>query len=138
MNNDPFRENIMKPVCVLIIGLGRVGSRFYEKFRDLGENRIKILAVSEVDFQNSYLSKVTQDGVPTFRNYRDALNFGGSKIDIILDTTNIASVKNDLRHALEESGNHHTVLLPLVVSYLLWHMTGSDDDLVQDHSDPGY
>jgi D-arabinose 1-dehydrogenase-like Zn-dependent alcohol dehydrogenase len=128
----------MKPVRVLIIGLGRVGSRFYEKFRALGPDHIKILAVSEIDFQNSYLLKVTQDGVPTFRNYRDALNYGGSEIDIILDTTNIPSIKKDLRHALEENGNHHTVLLPLVVSYLLWHMTGSDDELVQDHSDPGY
>ncbi|MGL3709462.1 homoserine dehydrogenase [Leptospirillum ferriphilum] len=128
----------MKPVRVMIIGLGRVGSRFYEKFRALGDDRVKILAVSEINLQHPYLSKVVQDGVPAFRNYRDALSHWGTEIDIVLDTTNIPAVKNDLRHFLEESGNHHTVLLPLVVSYLLWHMTGSNDELVQDHIDPGY
>ena len=62
----------------------------------------------------------------------------GSDIDIILDTTNIPEVKSDLRHQLQENGNHHTVLLPLVASYLLWYMASPDEELAQDHADPGY
>ncbi|EIJ76177.1 MAG: hypothetical protein C75L2_00800002 [Leptospirillum sp. Group II 'C75'] len=128
----------MKPVRVMIIGLGRVGSRFYEKFRTLGDERVRILAVSESNLQHPYLAKVVQDGVPAFRNYRDALNHWGTEIDIILDTTNIPAVKDDIRHLLEVNGNRHTVLLPLIVSYLLWYMSGSKDELIQDHIDPGY
>jgi len=128
----------VKPVQVLLIGLGRVGTRFYEKFRLLGENRVKILAVCENDSNHPALTKIKEDNIPVFQDYRVALSRWGEDIDIILDTTNIPSVKNDLRHILQESGNHRTVLLPLVASYLLWHMSSPDQELAQDHSNPGY
>jgi hypothetical protein len=136
--NKRSKGGIVKPVQVLLIGLGRVGTRFYEKFRLFGENRVKILAVCEIDQDHPFLARVKEDGIPVFPDYRGALSSFGSDIDIILDTTNIPSVKNDLRHTLQENGNHHTVLLPLVASYLLWHMAAPDEELVQDHSDPGY
>ncbi len=128
----------MKPVQVLLIGLGRVGTRFYEKFTLLGKERVKILAVCEVNPNHPLLPRVRTDKVPVFQNHRDAVSQLGSTIDIILDTTNVTYVKNDLRHILQENGNHHTVLLPLVASYLLWYMASPEEDLVQDHEDPGY
>lgn len=128
----------MKPVTVLLIGLGRVGSRFYEKVSLLGESRVKILAVCEADPHHPLLARIREDKIPVFQNYRDALPQLGSSIDIILDTTGVTFVKNDLRHLLLESGNHHTVLLPLIAAYLLWHMANPEEELVQDHEDPGY
>ncbi|MHB1606551.1 MAG: hypothetical protein ACYC9S_08535 [Leptospirales bacterium] len=128
----------MKSVQIVLIGLGRVGTRFYEKFRALGESRVKMLAVCEIDPHHAFLSRISQDRISVFQNYKDAINHWGSAIDIILDTTNVPSVKNDLRHILQESGNHHTVLLPLVASYLLWHMAAPGEELVQDHENPGY
>lgn len=136
--NQRSEEEIVKPVQVLLIGLGRVGTRFYEKFHLLGEDRVKILSVCEIDPGHPFLTSLKEDGIPVFQDYKDALSRWGSDIDIILDTTNIPSVKTDIRHILQESGNHHTVLLPLVASYLLWHMAAPDEELVQDHSNPGY
>ncbi len=128
----------MKPVSVLLIGLGRVGSRFYEKFRQMGEGRVRILGVCEIDPSHPVSRQARLDGIPVFEDYHRALRPGNPPVDIILDTTNIPEVKNDLRRLLEESGNHHTVLLPLVASYLLWHMAAPGEELVQDHVDPGY
>jgi hypothetical protein len=128
----------MKPVSVLLIGLGRVGSRFYEKFRQMGEGKVRILGVCEIDPNHPVSRQARLDGIPVFEDYHRALRPGNPPVDIILDTTNIPEVKNDLRHLLEETGNHHTVLLPLVASYLLWHMAAPGEELVQDHADPGY
>jgi len=128
----------MKPVSVLLIGLGRVGSRFYEKFRQMGEGKVRILGVCEIDPNHPVSRQARLDGIPVFEDYHRALRTGNPPVDIILDTTNIPEVKNDLRHLLEETGNHHTVLLPLVASYLLWHMAAPGEELVQDHADPGY
>ncbi|MHB1285945.1 MAG: hypothetical protein ACYCYP_05170 [Leptospirales bacterium] len=128
----------MKQVTVLLIGLGRVGSRFYEKVTLMGETRVKMLAVCEADPHHTLLSRIREDKIPVFQNYKDALAQLGSNIDIILDTTGSTFVKNDLRHLLQESGNHHTVLLPLIAVYLLWHMAHPEEELVQDHIDPGY
>ena len=62
----------------------------------------------------------------------------GVPVDIILDTTNVFAVKQDLRSLLQESANHHTVLLPIVVSYLIWYLSDQTEEMVQDHADPGY
>ncbi|MHB8369741.1 MAG: hypothetical protein ACYDBP_08630 [Leptospirales bacterium] len=128
----------MKTINVLLIGLGRVGARFYEKFRELGEKKVKLLGVCERDPSHPLLTRVAKDGIPVYSDYREALIKEGTTVDIILDTTNVAKVKNDLRHILEESGNHKTVLLPLIGSYLLWYMASPDEELVQDHEDTGY
>jgi predicted dinucleotide-utilizing enzyme len=128
----------MKEVSVLMIGVGRVGSRFYEKFRALGPKRVNLLGVCERDSGHPFLHRVEKDGVPVYPDYRKAIRELGPKVDIIFDTTNVAPVKQDIRNLLAEEKNHHTVLLPLVVSYLLWHMAAPEEDLITDHDDPGY
>jgi hypothetical protein len=128
----------MKPVTVVLVGLGRAGTRFYEKFRLLGEDRVRILAVCEKSTDFPLADRIRTDNVPFYAHYRDALARLGNEIDIILDTTNVPDVKSDIRRLLQESGNHHTVLAPLVVAYLLWHMSDPQEELAQDHKDPGY
>ncbi len=129
---------LMKSVSVLLIGLGRVGSRFYEKFRSLGEEKVRILGVCEQNRHHGLLSRVEKDGVPIYPDPVEAIRSLGEKTDIVLDTSNVPSLKHDLREALKETENHHTVLLPLVVSYLLWHMSQTDEEIASDHIDSGY
>ncbi len=128
----------MKPVSVFLIGLGRVGSRFYEKFRELGESRVRIAGVCEVDSRHPLVQRAREAGVPVYEDFRSALTHSDNPVDIVLDTTNLPEVKDQLRHLLQETGNHHTILLPLLASYLLWHMASPKDDLPADHADPGY
>lgn len=129
---------VMKPVSVLLIGLGRVGSRFYEKFRELGASRVRLVGVCEIDERHPLLQRAREGGVRVYENFEEALAPSDNPVDIILDTTNIPEVKARIRHRLEETGNHHTVLLPLVASYLLWHMAAPGEDLPENHVQPGY
>ncbi len=128
----------MKSVSVLLVGLGRVGSRFYDKLQGLGKERVRIVGICERDAMNPYVTKAKKDGVPFYADYREATRSLGNTIDIILDTTNVPAVKQDLRALLQETANHHTVLLPLVVSYLIWYLSEETEEMVQNHLDPGY
>ena len=83
----------MKEVSVLMIGAGRVGSRFYEKFRALGPKRVNLLGVCERDSQHPFLHRVGQDGIPVYTDYRKAIRELGNRIDIVFDTTNVAPRK---------------------------------------------
>ena len=84
------------------------------------------------------MAKAQKDGIPVYADYRETVRTLGSAVDIILDTTNVSAVKQDLRSLLQESANHHTVLLPIVVSYLIWYLSDQTEEMVQDHADPGY
>ena len=128
----------MKSVSVLLVGLGRVGSRFYDKFHAVGKERLRIVGVCERDATNPYVAKAQKDGIPVYADHREAVRSLGSTVDIILDTTNVPAVKQDLRALLQETSNHHTVLLPLVVSYLMWYLSDQTEEMVQNHVDPGY
>ena len=128
----------MKTVSVLLVGLGRVGSRFYDKLHAVGRERVRIVGVCERDPRNAYAAKAQQDGITLYPDYREAVRTLGSAVDIILDTTNVSAVKHDLRALLQETANHHTVLLPLVVSYLMWYLSDQTEEMVQDHADMGY
>ncbi len=128
----------MKTVSVLLVGLGRVGSRFYDKLHAVGRERVRIVGVCERDPKNPRIPQVQKDGIPVHSDYREAVRSLGSAIDIILDTTNVPAVKQDLRALLQETANHHTVLLPLVVAYLIWYLSDQTEEMVQDHSDTGY
>lgn len=83
----------MKPVSVLLIGLGRVGSRFYEKFRELGESRVRLVGVCEIDERHPLLQRAREGGVRVYENFEEALAPSENPVDIILDTTNIPDVK---------------------------------------------
>lgn len=128
----------MKSVSVLLVGLGRVGSRFYDKFLAVGLERVRIVGVCERDPKNSCAEKVRNDGITVYSDYREAIRSLGNTVDIILDTTNIPAVKQDIRSILEKTDNHHTVLLPLVASYLMWYLSDQTEEMVQDHADTGY
>ena len=128
----------MKSVSVLLVGLGRVGSKFYDKLHALGRERVRMVGVCERDPKNPHVALAQKDGIAVYSDYREAVRSLGTAVDIILDTTNVSAVKQDLRALLQETANHHTVLLPLVVSYLMWYLSDQKEEMVQDHADTGY
>ncbi len=128
----------MKSVSVLLVGLGRVGSKFYDKLHALGRERVRMVGVCERDSKNPHVAQAQKDGIAVYSDYREAVRSLGTAVDIILDTTNVSAVKQDLRALLQETANHHTVLLPLVVSYLMWYLSDQKEEMVQDHADTGY
>ena len=99
---------------------------------------MRLVGVCELDTRHPLLQRAREGGVRVYENYEEALATLDHAVDIVLDTTNIPEVKTRLRHLLEETGNRHTVLLPLVASYLLWHMASPGEDLPENHADPGY
>jgi len=128
----------MKQIRVLLIGLGRMGNRFYEKFSEVGEERVKIVAVCETDPNNPNVIRAVEDGVVHYLSYREAIEHYQEQIDIIMDTSNRPEVKQEIRQILEKSGNRHTVLIPMVVDYLMWYLLPNAGEIPQDHREIGY
>ncbi len=128
----------MKQVTVLLIGLGRMGSRFFDKFVEIGEKRVKIVGVCELNEQNPKVLEAKKRNIPLYPSYKEALTDLHESVDIILDTSNISEVKRDIRELLSRQNNQHSVLLPMVADYLLWYMLPNAEEIPQDHTDIGY
>lgn len=128
----------MRQITVVLVGFGRMGSRFFEKFVEAGDAKVKILAVCELDLNNQNLSAVRDKSIDISDNYEEVIERFGTKCDIILDTTNVPDVKYNIRKTLALQGNNHTVLVPMVVDYLMWYLLPGDEPIPQDHISIGY
>lgn len=129
----------MRQITVLMIGLGRIGGKFYTQFTGLDESRVKIIAVSEPNLSNPLLADAEKRGIKNYPNYEEAMREYGSKIDIIMDTSNRPELKLAVRKLLQETNNQHTVLVPMVVDYLMWYLLPDAEAIPQSHhSNIGY
>ena len=128
----------MRQIRVVMIGLGRMGGRFFDKLTEVGEDRVKILAVCELNDNNPYLAKAGEQGVARFTDFAEAIEAFGEEIDIILDTSNVPATKQAIRKLLQAQNNQHTVLVPLVVDYMMWYLIAGDEAIPQDHVEIGY
>lgn len=129
----------MRQITVLMIGLGRIGGKFYQQFVQLDESRVKIIAVSEPNLSNPLLADSDERGIPNYPSYEEAIREFGPKIDIIMDTSNRPELKLAVRKLLQETNNKHTVLVPMVVDYLMWYLLPGSEAIPQSHhSSIGY
>ena len=129
----------MKKVTVLMIGLGRIGGKFYKEFTKLDTGRVEIIGISEPNLDNPLVADAEERGIPNFLEYEEAVRQFGSDIDIIMDTSNRKDLKLAARKLLQETGNKHTVVVPMVVDYLMWYLLDDAEDIPQSHhADIGY
>jgi predicted dehydrogenase len=128
----------MRQIHVVMIGLGRMGGRFFDKLIEVGDERVKVLAVCELNDDNPYLDKARDMGIARFVDFAEAIEAYGEEIDIILDTSNVPATKQAIRKLLQDQNNQHTVLVPLVVDYLMWYLLPGDEPIPQDHVEIGY
>lgn len=129
----------MRQITIFMIGLGRIGGKFYQQFTQLDEERVKIIAVSEPNMTNPLLMDAEKRNIANYPNFEEAIREYGSKIDIIMDTSNRPEIKLAVRKLLQETDNKHTVLVPMVVDYLMWYLLPDAEAIPQSHhSSIGY
>ena len=128
----------MKQVNVLLIGLGRMGSRFFDKFMEAGSERVNIIAVCETNETNPKAVEAMGVGIPYYADFSAAIRELGESIDIVMDTSNRPEIKQAIRQILQETNNHKTVLIPMVVDYLMWYLLPGNEPIPQDHVEIGY
>lgn len=123
----------MKQISVLMVGLGRIGGKFFEQFSQIDDSRIKIIAVSEPNMSNRLIDDAADLGIPNYPDFEEAIREFGEEIDIIMDTSNRPELKAQMRKLLQETDNNHTVIVPMVVDYLMWYLLPNAEDIPQEH-----
>ena len=118
-----------------MIGLGRIGGRFYKQFTSMDQSKVEIIGVSESNMGNALIDDALDRGIPNYPKYEDAIREFGTDIDIIMDTSNRTEIKLAIRKLLQETDNQHTVMVPMVVDYLMWYLLDDNKEIPQAHHD---
>lgn len=125
----------MESQNVAIAGLGRVGERFLERMLDYQEKgRVNLVSCAELNDTDG-CEMARSRGIP-LESLAD-LAGRGDDVDIIFDLTGSNTARQELREAMVEQENHHTVIAPENVARMMWSLIGTED-LPEVHGNGGY
>jgi len=126
-----------KKINIAIVGLGRIGSTFLEKLLEHKGHGVSIAAVAEIDASSPGVELARKHGLAIFQDNAKIIEMG-DKIDVIFELTGSHEAKRDLRMAMVQSSNSHTVIAPEIMAFLIWDLIAEGQELPDAHVLKGY
>jgi predicted dinucleotide-utilizing enzyme len=114
----------MSPISVAVVGAGETGTPLLELLLDA--EFVTVMGVADLDPEQPGMILAREHGVTTTGSFMDLAELG-EDVDIIIDVTGVAAVRDQLRRHLEQSHNSHTILMHerivmLVLSLISGHL----------------
>ncbi|MCU7809644.1 MAG: oxidoreductase [Candidatus Thiodiazotropha sp. (ex Notomyrtea botanica)] len=124
----------MDTIRIILIGAGETGTPLLHQL--LAASFVEVVGVADLNDQMPGIQLAREHGVKTTNNFMSLVQLGDA-VDIIIDVTGVAKVREELRRYMQESGNHHTIIMHELIAVLL--MSLSQDKLVSmKHNSVGY
>ena len=125
MPNDLFR--------VAVIGAGETGTPLLRKL--LAAPFVELLGVADLDPEAPGMRLANHRGVKTTTDFHELAELG-ERLDVLIDVTGVSAVRESLRKAMQDTGNHHTVIVhEMVVQLMLSLLNGELVRLKHDTQD---
>ncbi|HYH38616.1 MAG TPA: oxidoreductase [Azospirillum sp.] len=120
--------------CVAVIGAGETGTPLLQQL--LSAPFVRVLGVADLDPDAPGMMLARDNGVPTTTDFMDLARMG-EDLDVLIDVTGVAKVREALRQHMQDSGNHHTIIMHEVIVQLMLSL--SKGELVRlKHGDVEY
>lgn len=114
MANDLFR--------IAVVGAGETGTPLLRKL--LAAPFVELVGVADLDPDAPGIRLAQHRGIMTTTSFLDLAALG-EKVDVLIDVTGVPAVREGLRKAMQETGNHHTVIVhEMVVQLMLSLLNG--------------
>ena len=104
-----------KSTNICIIGLGKIGSAFFDAIRQ--RKALNLVCVAELT-ETPTKAQAIAEGVKIAT--LDEIVAMGKKIDVIFDLTGSQVVRKELREKLHSTRNYHTVVASETIARLIW------------------
>jgi len=110
----------MNKIRIAVIGAGETGTPLLRQLLDAAF--IDLLGVADLSDTQPGMQLAKSRGVRTTNDFMDLARLGEG-VDIIIDVTGVSKVRDQLRHYLQETGNHHTIIMHELIAVLLMSLS---------------
>ncbi|HEX8962037.1 MAG TPA: oxidoreductase [Rhodocyclaceae bacterium] len=110
----------MKSIRIVLIGAGETGTPLLKQL--LAADFVEVVGVADLNDDMPGIQLARQRGVATTKDFMTLVRLGDT-VDIIIDVTGVAKVRDQLRQYLQESGNHHTIIMHELIAVLLMSLS---------------
>ena len=111
---------IMKAIRIVLIGAGETGTPLLKQL--LAADFVEVVGVADLDDQMPGIQLARQHGVATTNDFMTLVGLGDA-VDIVIDVTGVAKVREQLRRYLQETGNQHTIIMHELIAVLLMSLS---------------
>ena len=120
--------------CVAVIGAGETGTPLLQQLLDA--SFVEVMGVADLDPEAPGMRLARKHGVTTTTDFMDLARLG-EQLDVLIDVTGVAKVRETLRQHMQDSGNHRTIIMHEMIVQLM--LTLSKGELVNlKHGDVEY
>lgn len=110
----------MDKIRVAVIGAGETGTPLLQQL--LAAPFVELVGVADLDERMPGIALARARGVPTTKDFMTLVALGNG-VDIIIDVTGVAKVREQLRRALQDTGNHHTIIMHEMIAVLMMSLS---------------
>ena len=120
-------------LSIAIVGGGQTGTSLLELL--LKADFLNIVGVADLDDNATGIKLAEKNGVRTTNNFLDLL--AGGDVDIVIEVTGVAQVRELLRNHMQDTDNKRTVIMHEKIARLLWSLSAGSL-VYMKHTDEGY
>jgi predicted homoserine dehydrogenase-like protein len=110
----------MKTIRIVLIGAGETGTPLLKQL--LSADFVEVVGVADLNDDMPGIQLARQRGIATTDDFMTLARLGDA-VDIIIDVTGAAKVREQLRQYLQESGNRHTIIMHELIAVLLMSLS---------------
>jgi predicted homoserine dehydrogenase-like protein len=121
----------MEKIRIALIGAGETGTPLLRQL--LAASFVEVIGVADLNEDLPGIKLAKEHKVITTNDFMTLARLGNA-VDIIIDVTGVTQVRDQLRTYLQESGNHHTIIMHELIAVLL--MSLSQGELVSMKHNP--
>jgi predicted homoserine dehydrogenase-like protein len=110
----------METIRIVLIGAGETGTPLLKQL--LAAPFVEVVGVADLSDQMPGIKVAREHDVQTTNDFMTLVRLGEA-IDIIIDVTGVAKVREQLRRHMQESGNHHTIIMHELIAVLLMSLS---------------
>lgn len=110
----------MQAFRIVMIGAGETGAPLLQQLLQSGF--IQVAGVADLNLDLPGIALAREHGVPVSDNFMDFVR-QGEEVDIIIDVTGVAKVREQLRQYMVASGNTHTLIMHERIALLMMSLS---------------
>ena len=110
----------METIRIILIGAGETGTPLLRQL--LAAPFVEVVGVADLDETMPGIRLARERNVPTNTDFMSLVQMGDA-VDIIIDVTGVAKVREQLRRFMQDSGNHHTIIMHELIAVLLMSLS---------------
>lgn len=110
----------MEAIRIGMVGAGETGTPLLHQL--LAAEFVEVVGVADLDHDAEGMALAREHGCPTTTDFFELADLGEA-VDIIIDTTGAAEVRDRLRAHLRATGNRHTIIMHELIAVLLMSLS---------------